>query len=107
MLLISNMKTMPTTLTFLAVSAGAAFAHFSPLGEPIEVLRMTKSYGYIEIMLDTSHIRTGTSLDCVAYDSDGMPVALNVGGRSERRVTKVNLFGDDIPSQYSVECYPD
>jgi hypothetical protein len=106
MSVIENMKILFATLIFLGSSAAASFAHFLPETEPIKVMKTTKKITYIEVVLDTSHIKSGTYFDCVAYGSDGIPFATNPASISSPRVTIVLISSFDTPSVFSVECHP-
>ena len=105
MSVIENIKILPATLILLGISAGASFAHFLPETEPIKIMKMTKKTTFIEIVLDTSHIKRGTYFDCVAYGSDGIPFATDLS-ISSPRVTIVLISSFDTPSIFSVECHP-
>ena len=105
MSVIENIKILTATLILLGISAGVSFAHFLPETEPITIMKMTKKNTFIEVVLDTSHIKKGTYFDCVAYGSDGIPFATNLA-ISSPRVTIVHLSSFDTPSIFSVECHP-
>ena len=102
--LIATRKHIFTTLTFIALSAGVSSAHTAPSDQPIKILKMTEKLSSIEVVLDTSHTEVGY-FECLAYGSDGIPFAStkNISGP---RATIVTINSFDIPSVYSVECYP-
>ena len=98
-------KILLTTLGLIGISSGASFAHFLPKTEPIKVIKMSKKTTFIEVVLDTSHIKPGTYYDCLSYGSDGIPFATSLG-ISSPRVTIALISSFDTPSVFSVECYP-
>ena len=106
MSVIEIIKILTATLILLGISAGVSFAHFLPETEPITIMKMTKKNTFIEVVLDTSHIKRGTYFDCVAYGSDGIPFATKNSAISSTRVTIVLLSSFDTPSIFSVECHP-
>ena len=65
----------------------------------LKVISMKYEYGAAKVVIDTSHLKKLTGIDCVALDRDGLPLATETGAVLSRFATEMIIFVDTKPAQ--------
>ena len=93
------MKTLITTIALLLPTT--LFAHIDTSDE-LKVHKVSTAVGFTSILLDTSHLKPDTMIECVAL-VDGVPVATAVGFSTRIATTVLAVTPNDVPT--SAICY--
>ena len=58
-----------------------------------------ESHGAAKVVIDTSHLKKLTGIDCVALDRDGLPLATETSAVLSRFATEMIIFVDTKPAR--------
>jgi hypothetical protein len=65
----------------------------------LKIISVKFNYGMADVLVDTSHLKKMSWIDCVALDRDGVPLATAVGRNLSSFATKVTIIVDTKPAR--------
>ena len=71
----------------------------------LKIISIKFEYGMADVLVDTSHLKKMSQIDCVALDKDGAALATAVEWIQSSFATKVTIFVDTKPAR--VLCVPE
>jgi len=93
------MKTLITTIALLLPTT--LFAHVDT-SDALKIHKVSSVAGFTSIVVDTSHLKPDTGLECVALDN-GVPVATGYGYSTRIATTVIIVAPDESPTE--AICY--
>jgi len=93
------MKTLITAIALLLPTT--LFAHINTT-DALKVHKVSSASGYVSIIVDSSHLKPDTEIECVALDN-GVPVGTGFGYSNRIATTVIVVAKDETPT--SAICY--